>query len=167
MKISTIDVTAERPYQVVVGTGALDYLPQYLADVKRIAVIHPPVLREAAARIGEGCDAEVLLLEVPTAERAKTGEILQRCWDTLADAGFTLLKGEHPIIRVMLGDAKLAQDFAARALELGVYVIGFSFPVVPRGQARIRTQMSAAHTFEQIDQVVEAFKTAGKELGVI
>lgn len=52
MKISTIDVTAERPYQVVVGTGALDYLPQYLADVKRIAVIHPPVLREAAARIG-------------------------------------------------------------------------------------------------------------------
>ena len=84
MKISTIDVTAERPYQVVVGTGALDYLPQYLADVKRIAVIHPPVLREAAARIGEGCDAEVLLLEVPTAERAKTGEILQRCWDTLA-----------------------------------------------------------------------------------
>ena len=60
MKISTIDVTAERPYQVVVGTGALDYLPQYLADVKRIAVIHPPVLREAAARIGEGCDAEVL-----------------------------------------------------------------------------------------------------------
>ena len=89
MKISTIDVTAERPYQVVVGTGALDYLPQYLADVKGIAVIHPPVLREAAARIGEGCDAEVLLLEVPTAERAKTGEILQRCWDTLADAGFT------------------------------------------------------------------------------
>ena len=65
MKISTIDVTAERPYQVVVGTGALDFLPQYLADVKRIAVIHPPVLREAAARIGDGCDAEVLLLEEP------------------------------------------------------------------------------------------------------
>jgi 3-dehydroquinate synthase len=89
VKISTIDVTAERPYQVVVGTGALDFLPQYLADVKRIAVIHPPVLREAAARIGDGCDAEVLLLEVPAAERAKTGEILQRCWDALAEAGFT------------------------------------------------------------------------------
>ena len=85
----------------------------------------------------------------------------------MTEAGFDLLPGEHPIIPVMLGDAKLAQDMAARMLELGVYVIGFSFPVVPRGQARIRTQMSAAHTFDQIDQTVEAFKTAGKELGVI
>ena len=85
----------------------------------------------------------------------------------MADAGFTLLEGQHPIIPVMLGDAKLAQDMAARMLELGVYVIGFSFPVVPRGQARIRTQMSAAHTFDQIDQAVAAFTQAGKELGVI
>jgi glycine C-acetyltransferase len=85
----------------------------------------------------------------------------------MAQAGFTLLPGEHPIIPVMLGDAKLAQDMAARMLELGVYVIGFSFPVVPRGQARIRTQMSAAHTFDQIDQAVAAFTQAGKELGVI
>ena len=85
----------------------------------------------------------------------------------MAGAGFKLLEGQHPIIPVMLGDAKLAQDMAARMLELGVYVIGFSFPVVPRGQARIRTQMSAAHTFEQIDQAVAAFTQAGKELGVI
>ena len=85
----------------------------------------------------------------------------------MTEAGFDLLPGEHPIIPVMLGDARLAQDMAARMLELGVYVIGFSFPVVPRGAARIRTQMSAAHTFEQIDQVVAAFKTAGKEFGVI
>ncbi|HYC75799.1 glycine C-acetyltransferase [Brevundimonas sp.] len=85
----------------------------------------------------------------------------------MAAAGFNLLEGQHPIIPVMLGDAKLAQDVAARMLELGVYVIGFSFPVVPRGQARIRTQMSAAHTFEQIDQTVAAFTTAGKELRVI
>lgn len=85
----------------------------------------------------------------------------------MTEAGFTLQPGQHPIIPVMLGDAKLAQDMAARLLELGVYVIGFSFPVVPRGQARIRTQMSAAHTFEQIDQAVAAFTTAGKELGVI
>ena len=85
----------------------------------------------------------------------------------MAEAGFTLLPGEHPIIPVMLGDAKLAQDMAARMLELGVYVIGFSFPVVPRGAARIRTQMSAAHTFDQIDQAVAAFTQAGKELGVI
>jgi len=85
----------------------------------------------------------------------------------MSEAGFNLLEGEHPIIPVMLGDAKLAQDMAARMLELGVYVIGFSFPVVPRGQARIRTQMSAAHTFDQIDQTVAAFTTAGRELGVI
>jgi glycine C-acetyltransferase len=85
----------------------------------------------------------------------------------MTEAGFNLLPGQHPIIPVMLGDAKLAQDMAARMLELGVYVIGFSFPVVPRGQARIRTQMSAAHTFEQIDEAVAAFKIAGKELGVI
>jgi glycine C-acetyltransferase len=85
----------------------------------------------------------------------------------MAEAGFKLLEGQHPIIPVMLGDAKLAQDMAARILELGVYVIGFSFPVVPRGQARIRTQMSAAHTFEQIDQAVAAFTQAGRGLGVI
>ena len=85
----------------------------------------------------------------------------------MTEAGFELLEGQHPIIPVMLGDAKLAQDMAARMLELGVYVIGFSFPVVPRGQARIRTQMSAAHTFDQIDQAVAAFTQAGKELEVI
>ena len=91
----------------------------------------------------------------------------QRYRSAMTAAGFDLLPGEHPIIPVMLGDAKLAQDLAARMLELGVYVIGFSFPVVPRGAARIRTQMSAAHTFEHIDQAVAAFTTAGRELGVI
>ena len=91
----------------------------------------------------------------------------ERFRSKMTEAGFILQPGQHPIIPVMLGDAKLAQDMAARMLELGVYVIGFSFPVVPRGQARIRTQMSAAHTFEQIDAAVEAFTTAGKELGVI
>lgn len=85
----------------------------------------------------------------------------------MTDAGFDLLPGEHPIIPVMLGDAKLAQEFAAKMLDHGVYVIGFSFPVVPRGQARIRTQMSAAHTFDHIDRAVAAFTAVGKELGVI
>jgi len=99
--------------------------------------------------------------------RTRLSANAHRYRNAMADAGFTLLDGEHPIIPVMLGDAKLAQDFAARALELGVYVIGFSFPVVPRGQARIRTQMSAAHTFEQIDRTVAAFTQAGRELGVI
>ncbi len=82
-------------------------------------------------------------------------------------AGFTLVAGEHPIIPVMLGDASLAARMADRLLELGVYVIGFSFPVVPKGQARIRTQMSAAHTPEQIERAIGAFTTAGRELGLI
>jgi len=85
----------------------------------------------------------------------------------LTAAGFTLVPGEHPIIPVMLGEATLAARMAERLLELGVYVIGFSFPVVPKGQARIRTQMSAAHTREQLERAVAAFTTAGRELGVI
>lgn len=82
-------------------------------------------------------------------------------------AGFDLLPGEHPIIPVMLGDAKLAQTMAAKLLDEGIYVIGFSFPVVPKGQARIRTQMSAAHTDEQIDTAIAAFTKVGRALGVI
>jgi glycine C-acetyltransferase len=85
----------------------------------------------------------------------------------MAAAGFALLPGEHPIIPVMLGEAKLAQDMAAKLYEQGVYVTGFFFPVVPKGQARIRTQMSAAHTPEDIEQAIAAFTAAGRELGVI
>ncbi len=81
--------------------------------------------------------------------------------------GFDLVPGEHPIIPVMLGDASLAKKFADKMLEEGIYVIGFSFPVVPRGQARIRTQMSAAHDRSHIDQAIAAFEKVGKELGVI
>jgi len=81
--------------------------------------------------------------------------------------GFELRPGEHPIIPVMLGDARLATDMANRLLARGIYVVGFSFPVVPQGQARIRTQMSAVHTREQLDQAVDAFTEVGRELGVI
>jgi glycine C-acetyltransferase len=81
--------------------------------------------------------------------------------------GFKLVPGEHPIIPVMLGDAKLAGAFADRMLAEGVYVVGFSFPVVPQGQARIRTQMSAAHTTEHLDRAMAAFATVGRSLGVI
>ncbi len=81
--------------------------------------------------------------------------------------GFDLVPGDHPIIPVMLGDAKLAKAMANKMLEEGIYVIGFSFPVVPKGQARIRTQMSAAHTKEHIDKAVAAFAKVGRELGVI
>ncbi|BCZ80699.1 glycine C-acetyltransferase [Paraburkholderia terrae] len=81
--------------------------------------------------------------------------------------GFTLVPGEHPIIPVMLGDAQLASNMADALLKEGVYVIGFSYPVVPKGRARIRTQMSAAHTAEQIDRAVDAFARVGRSLGVI
>ena len=82
-------------------------------------------------------------------------------------AGFTIPDGEHPIIPVMLGDAVIAQEMAAKLLDEGIYVIGFFFPVVPKGKARIRTQMSAAHTFDHIDKAIAAFTKVGKEVGVI
>ncbi len=85
----------------------------------------------------------------------------------MARLGFELLPGEHPIIPVMLHDAKLAQELAARLLDEGVYVIGFFFPVVPKGQARIRTQMSAAHSADDLDFAVAAFERVGRALGVI
>jgi glycine C-acetyltransferase len=85
----------------------------------------------------------------------------------MTDLGFDLKPGEHPIIPVMLGDAKLATQMADKLLEHGIYVIGFSFPVVPQGQARIRTQMSAGLTNEHIDRAIDAFGAVGRELGVI
>jgi glycine C-acetyltransferase len=81
--------------------------------------------------------------------------------------GFDLLPGEHPIIPVMLGDAPLAVKLAERVQERGAYVVAFSFPVVPHGKARIRTQISAAHSREQLDQVIRAFQSAGRDLGII
>lgn len=85
----------------------------------------------------------------------------------MSAAGFTLSGQDHAIIPVMLGDAKLASSMADKLLQRGIYVVGFSFPVVPQGQARIRTQMSAAHSLEQVDTVVDAFIAVGRELGVI
>ncbi|MBT8101704.1 MAG: glycine C-acetyltransferase [Gammaproteobacteria bacterium] len=85
----------------------------------------------------------------------------------MTDRGFDLKPGEHPIIPVMLGDARLATTMADKLLERGIYVIGFSFPVVPKGQARIRTQMSAGLTRQQLDNAIDAFTEVGRELGVI
>jgi glycine C-acetyltransferase len=85
----------------------------------------------------------------------------------MTGAGFTIVRGEHPIAPVMLGDAALASKFAEKLLERGVYVIGFSYPVVPMGKARIRTQMTAGHSLEQLDRAIEGFIAVGRELGVI
>jgi len=101
-------------------------------------------------------------------------ELRERLWSNAAhfrsrmeEAGFDLVPGEHPIIPVMIGDAKLAAEFADRLLDRGVYVIGFSYPVVPKGKARIRTQMSAAHDRAQIDAAVDAFIDVGSQLGLL
>jgi len=99
--------------------------------------------------------------------RAQLFRNAARFRDGMAKAGFNLLPGEHPIIPVMLGDARLAQDMAAALMDEGVYVTGFSFPVVPKGKARIRTQMCAGHSDEQVDRAVNAFTKVGKALGVI
>jgi glycine C-acetyltransferase len=87
--------------------------------------------------------------------------------EQMTAAGFDLKPGEHPITPVMLYDAKLAQDFAARLLDHGIYVVGFFFPVVPKGQARIRVQLSAAHERAHLDQAIAAFTAVGRQLGVI
>jgi len=85
----------------------------------------------------------------------------------ITSLGFTIKEGIHPIVPVMIGDAKKATELADALLEEGVYVIGFSFPVVPKGEARIRTQMSAAHTKEDLDITLAAFEKCGKKLGLI
>lgn len=85
----------------------------------------------------------------------------------MTEAGFVLSGAGHPIIPVMLGDARVASEMADRLLDEGVYVVGFSFPVVPQGQARIRTQMSAAHTEDDIETAVGAFAQVGRAMGVV
>lgn len=101
------------------------------------------------------------------AMREKLRANAQRFRTGMGQHGFTLAGADHPIIPVMLGEATLAQEMAARLLQRGIYVIGFAFPVVPKGQARIRTQMSAAHSDDDIDRAITAFAEVGRELGVI
>jgi glycine C-acetyltransferase len=120
----------------------------------------PPFIAAATLRV-------IDLLEADNQLKSRLRDNAAYFRAQMSAAGFNLVPGEHPIIPVMLGDAKLASEFAQRLLAHGVYVIGFSFPVVPHGKARIRTQMSAAHTREQLDKAVAAFKTVGAELGVV
>jgi glycine C-acetyltransferase len=120
----------------------------------------PPVVAGVSLRVLD-------LIEHESELRTQLVRNTERFRAGLTAAGFRLSPGEHPIIPVMLGDAALAARMAERLLDEGVYVIGFSFPVVPRGQARIRTQMSAALSAEQIDRAVAAFARVGRELEVI
>ncbi len=115
-----------------------------------------------------GASIKVLdILKSSTALRDKLERNAKYFRTEMTKAGFDLLPGEHPIVPVMLYDAKLSQTFAAKLLEEGIYVIGFFFPVVPKGKARIRVQLSAGHETEHIDKAVAAFTKIGKELGVI
>lgn len=107
------------------------------------------------------------LLEQGGSLRQRLHENSRYFRERMSAAGFTLAGADHAIIPVMLGDAKLAAEMASRMLQEGIYVVGFSYPVVPKGQARIRTQMSAAHTREQLDRAIDAFIRIGRELNVI
>ena len=120
----------------------------------------PPPLVAASIKVFE-------MLSSSTALRDKVNDNALYFRRRMTDAGFDIKPGTHPIVPVMLYDAKLAQEFARRLLDEGIYVIGFFYPVVPQGQARIRTQMSAAHTREQIDRAVDAFVKVGRSLGVL
>jgi glycine C-acetyltransferase len=120
----------------------------------------PPVIAATTLRVLD-------LVESGDELRANLRRNTEHFRRRMNQAGFAIVPGEHPIAPVMLGDAALAARFAERLLERGVYVIGFSFPVVPMGKARIRTQMCAGHTLEQLDRAIDGFIAVGKELKVI
>ena len=107
------------------------------------------------------------LLGSSTTLRDKVMANALRFREGMKAAGFTIKEGIHPIVPVMLGDARLSQDLASALLEEGIYVIGFYYPVVPKGEARIRVQLSASHSFEQVDRAIAAFTKAGKKLGIV
>ena len=115
-----------------------------------------------------GASIEVLdMLSESTALRDKLEENTLYFREKMTAAGFDIKPGTHPIVPIMLYDAKLAQDFAADLLQEGIYVIGFYFPVVPKGKARIRVQLSASHTKDQLDKAISAFTKVGVKRGVI
>jgi glycine C-acetyltransferase len=107
------------------------------------------------------------MLSASTALRDRLEQNTQYFRAAMGRAGFDIKPGEHPIVPVMLYDAPLAQEFARRLLQEGIYVIGFFYPVVPQGEARIRVQISAAHSREHLDRAIEAFSKVGRELHVL
>jgi len=120
----------------------------------------PPPLVNAGIKVFE-------MLSETTALRDRLEENTRYFRAGMKAAGFDIKEGVHPIVPVMLYDAPLAQEFAAKLLDEGIYVIGFFFPVVPKGEARIRVQVSAAHSKDHLDRAIAAFTKVGKELGVI
>lgn len=128
----------------------------------------PYLFSNTVAPMIVGASIAVLdLLEASTALRDQLEENTRYFRQAMAQAGFAIAPGEHPIVPIMVFDAQVAQRLAARLLELGVYVVGFFFPVVPQGQARVRVQLSAAHSRADLEFAVTAFAQAGRELGLI
>jgi glycine C-acetyltransferase len=107
------------------------------------------------------------LLETTSDHRLRLKENTAYFRKEMAARGFDIVEGSHPIVPVMLGDARLAANIAKDMLDEGIYVVGFSYPVVPKEKARIRVQLSAAHTREQVERAIDAFTRVGRKHGVI
>jgi glycine C-acetyltransferase len=121
--------------------------------------VAPPIVAAALACLA--------ILETTSDRRERLTENTRRFRQAMGDAGFAIRPGTHPIVPIMLGDARLAQEMAAELLAEGIYVVGFSYPVVPQGQARIRVQLSAAHGAADVERAVAAFVKVGRARGVI
>ena len=119
-----------------------------------------------APAITSGAIKTFEMLEASTKYRDKVHENTYYFREKIKDVGFDIVESDHPIVAIMLYDAKVASEFASRMLEKGVYVVGFSYPVVPMGKARIRTQISAAHTKEDLDFAVDCFRKVKEEMGI-
>jgi glycine C-acetyltransferase len=141
------------------GSEIVEYLRQRSRPYLFSNAVPPPIIRATLQAVHLIRESSVL--------RDRLHANARQLRQALTDAGFTLKPGEHPIVPVMLGDAALAGKMADRLLDHGIYVIGFSYPVVPQGQARIRIQLSAAHSPDQLQRAAAAFTAVGKDLGVI
>jgi len=149
------------------GMGGFVAAPQPVIDVLRQRARPYLFSNSLSPPLAAGALKAIDIAEAADDRRAHLMRLVRRFRAGLEEAGFELLPGDTPIIPVMLGDAKLAQEMAAALDARGVYVAGFFYPVVPKGKARIRTQMSAAHERHHLDKALEAFGKVGRELGVI
>jgi glycine C-acetyltransferase len=149
------------------ASGGFTSAPHEIVDVLRNRSRPYLFSNTVAPPIVAGSLAVWALLSASTALRDKLETNTKQFRQGMAAAGFDIRPGEHPIVPIMLGEARLAVEFASRLLDEHIYVIGFSYPVVPKGQARIRVQLSAAHDPAHIDRAIEAFTKVGKALAVI
>jgi glycine C-acetyltransferase len=149
------------------ASGGFTCAPQEIVDMLRQRS-RPYLFSNTLAPSIAGASLKVLeVLSETTELRDKLEHSTKYFRKQMSEAGFDIKPGDHPIVPVMLYDAKIAQQFAARLLEKGIYVIGFFYPVVPKGEARIRVQISAVHEQEHLDRAIAAFTEVGRELGVI